>query len=50
MKNYCDICIKSNDTETCFTSEQYDDCEKIKECFGYNPSKKWKDLPKTIDV
>lgn len=39
MKNYCDNCFKCNDTETCYTCEQDNECVKIKECFGHIPSK-----------
>ena len=50
MKNYCDICFKCNDTEKCYTCEQFDDCVKFKECFGYIPSKMWGAMASFDDI
>jgi hypothetical protein len=50
MKNYCDICFKCNDTETCYTCDQFDVCMKFKDCFGHIPSKMWGEMTSFDDI
>lgn len=50
MKNYCDICFKCNDTESCCSCEQFDDCVKFEECFDRIPCKMWGSMTSFDDI
>ena len=50
MKNYCDICFNCNDTQECYKCDQFSDCVKFKECFGYIPSKMWSSMTSFDDI
>ena len=50
MKNYCELCFKCNDTNSCVRCEQFDECVKFQECFGHIPSTMWGAMASFDDI
>lgn len=50
MKNYCDMCFKCNDTNTCTKCEQRKDCIEFDNCVLHTPSVMWVTMISLDDI